>query len=98
MGEVMGTHGRVGPGTEPVILVPGTAEIGRHGDGVRGMTDDMTIGQGVAYYRRRRGLSQEVLAGLVGRTTEWLRKVKTNRAELDRLSVIRMLARTLDVA
>jgi transcriptional regulator with XRE-family HTH domain len=58
----------------------------------------MTIGQGVAFYRRRRGLSQEVLAGLVGKTAEWLRKVETNRAELDRLSVIRTLASALDVA
>src|SRR5437773_11698657 len=62
------------------------------------MTDDMTIGQRVAFYRRRRGLSQEVLAGLVGKTAEWLRKIETNRAELDRLSVIRALAKTLDVS
>src|SRR4051794_6393557 len=62
------------------------------------MTDDMTIGRRVALYRRRRGLSQEVLAGLVGKTAEWLRKVETNRAELDRLSVIRAVAKTLDVS
>lgn len=62
------------------------------------MTDGMTIGQRVAFYRRRRGLSQEVLAGLAGKTAEWLRKVETNRAELDRLSVIRTLASALDVS
>lgn len=62
------------------------------------MTDEMTIGQRVAFYRRRRGLSQEVLAGLVGKTTEWLRKIETSRAELDRLSVIRTLASALDVS
>ncbi|WP_170318782.1 helix-turn-helix domain-containing protein [Allorhizocola rhizosphaerae] len=62
------------------------------------MTDELTIGQRVAFYRRRRGLSQEVLAGLVGRTVEWLRKVENNRAELDRLSVIRNLATALDVS
>jgi transcriptional regulator with XRE-family HTH domain len=62
------------------------------------MTDGMTIGQRVAFYRRRRGLSQEVLAGLVGKTAEWLRKVETDRAELDRLSVIRSIARALDVS
>jgi transcriptional regulator with XRE-family HTH domain len=64
---------------------------------MRGMTDEMTIGQRVAFYRRRRGLSQEVLAGLVGKTVEWLRKVENNRAELDRLSVIRNLTTVLDV-
>ncbi|MGN9912668.1 helix-turn-helix domain-containing protein [Phytohabitans sp. LJ34] len=62
------------------------------------MTDDMTIGQRVAFYRRRRGISQDVLAGLVGKTAEWLRKVENNRAELDRLSVIRGIASALDVA
>ena len=65
---------------------------------MRGMTDDMTAGQRVAFYRRRRGMSQEVLAGLVGKTAEWLRKIETNRAELDRLSVIRTIAKALDVS
>jgi transcriptional regulator with XRE-family HTH domain len=64
---------------------------------MRGMTDGMTIGERVAFYRKRRGLSQEVLAGLVGKTAEWLRKVENNRAELDRLSVIKSIASTLDV-
>jgi transcriptional regulator with XRE-family HTH domain len=65
---------------------------------VRGMTDDMTIGERVAFYRRRRGLSQEVLAGLTGRTADWLRKVEHNRIPLDRLSVIRRIALALDVS
>ncbi|MEC3976235.1 helix-turn-helix domain-containing protein [Amycolatopsis sp. H20-H5] len=62
------------------------------------MTENLTIGERVAWYRRRRGMSQEALAGLVGRTGEWLRKAENNRAELDRLSVIRRLADALDVA
>ncbi|MEO7195343.1 MAG: helix-turn-helix domain-containing protein [Pseudonocardiaceae bacterium] len=62
------------------------------------MTEDMTIGQRVAFYRNRRGMSQEVLAGLIGRTADWLRKVEHNRLSLDRLSVIRRLAYALDVA
>lgn len=64
---------------------------------VRGMTDGMTIGERVAFYRNRRGMSQEVLAGLVGRTADWLRKVEHNRISLDRLSIIRRLASVLDV-
>jgi transcriptional regulator with XRE-family HTH domain len=52
----------------------------------------------VAWYRRRRGLSQEVLASLVGRTTDWLSKAENNRIELDRLSVITALADALDVS
>jgi transcriptional regulator with XRE-family HTH domain len=49
---------------------------------MRGMGRDLTIGQRVAWYRNRRGLSQEVLAGLVGRTADWLSKVENGRANL----------------
>ncbi|WP_238019970.1 helix-turn-helix transcriptional regulator [Dactylosporangium sp. AC04546] len=62
------------------------------------MTNTLTIGERVAWYRRRRGMSQEVLAGLVGRTVDWLSKVENNRIDLDRLSVIKSLADALDVA
>ena len=65
---------------------------------MRGMTETLTIGERVAFYRRRRGQSQEVLAGLVGRTEDWLSRVENNRIELDRLSVIRRLADALDVS
>ncbi|MFE4775264.1 helix-turn-helix domain-containing protein [Streptomyces sp. NPDC056713] len=61
------------------------------------MTTNLTIGERVAWYRRRRGISQEVLAGLVGRTVDWLSKAENNRLELDRLSVIKALADALDV-
>jgi len=62
------------------------------------MTETLTIGDRVAFYRRRRGQSQEVLAGLVGRTEDWLSRVENNKIELDRLSVIRRLADALDVS
>jgi transcriptional regulator with XRE-family HTH domain len=65
---------------------------------MRGMTEELTIGERVAWYRRRRGLPQEVLAGLVGHSTDWLQKAENNRIELDRLSVIRSLAQALDVS
>lgn len=65
---------------------------------MRGMTTNLTIGERVAWYRRRRGLSQEVLAGLVGRTVDWLSRAENNRLELDRLSVIKTLADALDVS
>ncbi|WP_431934690.1 helix-turn-helix domain-containing protein [Micromonospora sp. RP3T] len=61
-------------------------------------TNTLTIGERIAWYRRRRGLSQEVLAGLIGRTADWLGKVENNRIELDRLSVIKSLAEVLDVS
>ncbi|MGI5283973.1 helix-turn-helix domain-containing protein [Nonomuraea polychroma] len=65
---------------------------------MRGMTCDLSIGQRVAWYRRRRGMSQDVLSGLVGRTTDWLSKVENDRISLDRLSVIKSLANALDVS
>jgi transcriptional regulator with XRE-family HTH domain len=64
---------------------------------MRGMTESLTIGKRVGFYRRRRGLSQEVLAGLVGRTTAWLSKIENGHIILDRLSVIKALADQLDV-
>lgn len=57
----------------------------------------LSVGERVAWYRRRRGMSQEVLAGLVGRTADWLSKAENGRIELDRLSVIKALADALDV-
>ena len=65
---------------------------------MRGMTENLTVGERVAWYRRRRGMSQEVLAGLVGRTEDWLQRAENNRIQLDRLSVIRSLAQVLDVS
>jgi transcriptional regulator with XRE-family HTH domain len=64
---------------------------------MRGLGQNMTIGQRVAWYRARRGLTQEVLAGMVGRTTDWLGKIENGRANLERLSVIKSLADALDV-
>ncbi|MFE5582144.1 helix-turn-helix domain-containing protein [Kitasatospora sp. NPDC056531] len=61
------------------------------------MTEMLTIGERVAWYRRRRGMSQEVLAGQVGRTADWLSKAENGRIELDRLSVIKLLANALGV-
>jgi transcriptional regulator with XRE-family HTH domain len=62
------------------------------------MTDGMTIGERVAFYRQRRGLTQSILAGLVGRTEDWLRKAEHDVLPLDRLSVLRRLAFALDIS
>jgi transcriptional regulator with XRE-family HTH domain len=64
---------------------------------MRGMTTTLTIGERVAWYRRKRGFSQDVFAGLIGRTEDWVSKVENNRIDLDRLSVIRSVAEALDV-
>ncbi|MFG2014504.1 helix-turn-helix domain-containing protein [Actinomadura geliboluensis] len=59
---------------------------------------DLSPGQRVAWHRVRRGIPQEVLAGLVGRTEDWLSKIENDRAPLDRLSVIRALADALRIS
>jgi transcriptional regulator with XRE-family HTH domain len=65
---------------------------------MRGIGEELTVGERIAWYRRRRGMSQEVLAGIVGRTMDWLSKIENNRIDLDRLSVIRSVADALDVS
>ena len=64
---------------------------------MRGLADTLSVGERIAWYRQRCGMSQEVLAGLVGRTADWLSKIENNRTSLDRLSVLQSLASTLDV-
>jgi transcriptional regulator with XRE-family HTH domain len=54
-------------------------------------------GERIAVYRRRRGLSQAALAGLVGRSESWLSQVERGIRSVDRLSVLLDLARILHV-
>lgn len=55
------------------------------------------IGERVAAYRRRRGISQTALAGLVGRSESWLSQVERGIRSVDSLTVILDLARVLRV-
>ena len=55
------------------------------------------IGERVAAYRRRRGLSQAAVAGLVGRSESWLSQVERGVRSVDSLPVILDLARVLRV-
>ncbi|WP_088281436.1 helix-turn-helix domain-containing protein [Kineosporia sp. A_224] len=57
----------------------------------------MGIGRRIATYRRRRGLSQAALAGLVGRSESWLSQVERGVRSVDRMSVLLDLARILHV-
>lgn len=53
------------------------------------------IGDRIGAYRRRRGLSQITLAGLVGRSESWLSQVERGKRGVDSLTVIRDLATAL---
>jgi transcriptional regulator with XRE-family HTH domain len=60
--------------------------------------DDATpLGERIAYYRRRRGLSQVKLAGLLGRSESWLSQVERGVRSIDRISVLTQIAAALNV-
>jgi transcriptional regulator with XRE-family HTH domain len=60
--------------------------------------DDATpLGERIAYYRRRRGLSQVKLAGLLGRSESWLSQVERGVRSIDRISVLTEVAAALNV-
>jgi transcriptional regulator with XRE-family HTH domain len=54
-------------------------------------------GQRIARARRRRGLSQATLAGLVGRSESWLSQVERGLCQVDSHSVLMSLAEVLRV-
>jgi transcriptional regulator with XRE-family HTH domain len=56
-----------------------------------------TAGQRIARARRRRGMSQAVLAGLLGRSESWLSQVERGRRKIDSHSVLVRLADVLGV-
>lgn len=55
------------------------------------------IGENVARWRQRRGISQNVLAGLIGRSESWVSQVERGVIKVDRLSVLVSIARELGV-
>src|SRR6202034_3401551 len=54
-------------------------------------------GARIARARRRRGLSQAVLAGLVGRSESWLSQVKRGKRGVDSYAVLTRMAEVLRV-
>jgi transcriptional regulator with XRE-family HTH domain len=58
----------------------------------------MSIGERIAFYRIRRGLTQAVLAGLVGRSEDWLSKIERGERQLRRVDVLTDLAGVLRVS
>jgi transcriptional regulator with XRE-family HTH domain len=60
-------------------------------------SDREPTGQRIARARRRRGLSQAVLAGLVGRSESWLSQVERGKRGVDSHSILVRLAEILRV-
>lgn len=61
------------------------------------MERHIPIGERIAHLRRRRGLSQVKLAGLVGRGESWLSQIERGARPIERLGILGELARVLDV-
>lgn len=59
--------------------------------------DQTTRGQIIRSHRRRRGYSQTVLAGLVGRSESWLSQVERGRLSVDSHEVLSRLAEVLRI-
>ena len=55
------------------------------------------LGERIAFHRRRRGLSQVKLAGLLGRSESWISQVERGVRPVDRISVLNEVARALSV-
>lgn len=64
---------------------------------MRGSGDELTVGERIAFYRRRRSLTQVELANLVGRSADWLSKIERGERLIRRLDVLTDLARALRV-
>jgi transcriptional regulator with XRE-family HTH domain len=61
------------------------------------MEQPTTVGQRIRYWRQRRGKSQAVLAGLIGRSTSWLEKVERGERTADRVSDLLKIAHVLKI-
>ncbi|MGH3811828.1 MAG: helix-turn-helix domain-containing protein [Pseudonocardiaceae bacterium] len=57
----------------------------------------MTTGQRIEFYRKRLGMSRPVLAGLVGRSAEWVKAVEIGRLHTPRLEMLLKIARALGI-
>lgn len=57
----------------------------------------LTFGQRVRRERERKGQTRPVLAGLVGRSTEWVKAIETDRLGMPRLPLLLRLAEALGV-
>ncbi len=67
-------------------------------EGQRTMDNDTPIGKRIAFYRKRLGMSQATLAGLVDRTPSWVQKIEYGELAMDSISMLEQLAEVLEVS
>lgn len=59
--------------------------------------DHGELGRRIAYWRERRGMTQQLFADRVGRSKSWVEKVEAGARSADRLSVIEVICEVLRV-
>lgn len=64
---------------------------------MRGAGDQFSVGERIAFYRGRRGLTQGILARLVGRSEDWLSKIERGERELHKVDLLVEIAGHLRV-
>ncbi|MFI0919908.1 helix-turn-helix domain-containing protein [Streptomyces smyrnaeus] len=60
-------------------------------------TEPVAFGQRVRVLRVRRGMSREVLAGLLGRSTSWVKQIEGGRLQMPKLPMVLRIAEVLRV-
>lgn len=61
------------------------------------MTANGDTAEVVLYWIQRRGMTRQVFADRMGKSLSWVDKIRAGDRQLDRLSVLRQIARLLDV-
>ncbi|WUH88629.1 helix-turn-helix domain-containing protein [Amycolatopsis sp. NBC_00438] len=59
--------------------------------------DALPVGKRIKLYRERAGMSRPVLAGLLGKSAEWLKAVETLRLQTPRLPMLLRIAQALEL-
>ncbi|MGH8903957.1 MAG: helix-turn-helix domain-containing protein [Egibacteraceae bacterium] len=59
--------------------------------------EDESIGERIAYWRKRRGLTQQVLSGHIGRSVPWLSRIERSDRTVERMADLLALANVLKV-
>lgn len=62
------------------------------------MNEHMAVGERITYWRRRRGLTQEVLAGLVGRSVPWLSRIERGERTVEAIKDLLALGNALKIS
>ncbi|GAA4855332.1 helix-turn-helix domain-containing protein [Pseudonocardia benzenivorans] len=65
---------------------------------MRGVGDNMSVGERIAFYRARRGLTQTQLANLVGRKIDWLSKIERGERQLRNVELLAEVAKVLRIS